>query len=297
MTSRGLSKIKIFLEMIKFEHTIFALPFAYLGAFLANLSIEGEGFPSGIKLFWITIAMVGARTAAMSLNRLIDRHIDAKNPRTVERALPKGLLSVFEVWVYIVLSFALLFYAAVQLNPLCVKLMPIAVFSLVIYSYMKRISWLCHIVLGISLGLAPLGAWVGITGTISLPVIFLALGVTFWSAGFDVIYACQDIDFDVKEGLNSIPSHFGIENSLIISSIFHIIAPVFLLLVAFTMNLGWFYLIGVVVAIVILYYEHTLVRPNDLSKLDAAFFNMNGILSVIVFIFTLADILVPSNIL
>jgi 4-hydroxybenzoate polyprenyltransferase len=290
------NKLRVFGEMIKFEHTIFALPFAYLGAFMAQVYTDGGRIPSGIKLLWITLAMVGARTAAMSLNRLIDRHIDALNPRTKDRAIPKGLLSVFEVWVYIILSFGLLGFAAWQLNPLSLKLMPIAVFFLVLYSYMKRISWLCHIVLGISLGLAPIGAWVGVRGTLDLPPILLGIAVTFWSAGFDVYYSCQDVDFDVKAGLHSIPSHFGVKSSLLIAGLFHLITSIFLVAVAFTMALGWFYLLGVLVAIAILLYEHSLVKPGDLSKLNAAFFNMNGILSVIMFIFTLADILMPSQI-
>lgn len=297
MTSGVTNKIKIFLEMIKFEHTIFALPFAYIGAFLGNIYLGNQGLPSFNKLLWITLAMVGARTAAMSLNRLIDRHIDARNPRTEERALPKGLLSVAEVWIYIILSFGLLILSAIQLNPLCVKLMPIAVFFLVIYSYMKRISWLCHIVLGISLGLAPIGAWVGVTGAFAWPMIFLGLAVTLWVAGFDIIYACQDIEFDVKEGLNSIPSRFGINKSLLISTVFHIIAALLFLSVGVSMHLGWIYLIGVALAAALLYNEHRLVKPEDLSKIGVAFMNMNGTLSVVMFVFTLADILLPSKIL
>ncbi|MHB8171385.1 MAG: UbiA-like polyprenyltransferase [Thermincolia bacterium] len=290
----GLTRIKIFAEMIKFEHTIFALPFAYLGAFLAV-----GGFPSLAQFIWITLAMVGARTAAMSLNRLIDRHIDARNPRTDIRAIPKGLISVRHVWVYTILSFLLLYVAASQLNPLCVKLMPIAVVFLVAYSYMKRITWLCHLVLGISIGLAPVGAWVAVTGTLNLTndlaAILLGLAVALWVAGFDVIYACQDFEFDRKEGLHSIPAHFGLTRALLIARIFHAFVPILFFLVAVVLKLGFFYLAGVVVSSVILYYEHSMVKPDDLSKLNVAFFNMNGILSVIMFVFTLAEVFYPTS--
>lgn len=289
--ANGLNKVKVFAEMIKFEHTIFALPFAYLGAFLAQ-----GGIPGAYHLFWITMAMVGARTAAMSLNRLIDRHIDARNPRTAGRALPKGLLSVAEVWGYVVVAFALLLFAAWKLNPLCVKLMPIAVFFLVIYSYIKRISWICHLVLGISLGLAPAGSWVAITGSFDLPAVILGLAVTFWVAGFDVIYACQDFDFDRRSGLHSIPARFGLAKALMISRGMHVLAPLLLFGVAIILKLGWLYILGVVIAAGILYYEHKLVKPDDLSRLDAAFFNMNGILSVIMFVFTLLDTLFPTRV-
>ncbi|MFZ3371968.1 MAG: UbiA-like polyprenyltransferase, partial [Desulfitobacteriaceae bacterium] len=183
-----MSKLKIFFEMIKFEHTIFALPFAYLGAFLAARHTHG-GFPTAMQLFWITLAMIGARTAAMSLNRVIDRHIDARNPRTAMRALPIGLLGTAEVYGYVVLSFGLLGFAAYKLNLLALELMPIAVFFLVLYSYTKRFTWTCHIVLGIALGLAPVGAWLGITGHWALPPVLLGLGVMTWTAGFDVVYA------------------------------------------------------------------------------------------------------------
>jgi len=280
------NKFKTFLEMIKFEHTIFALPFAYLGAFLAS-----GGFPSGYDLFWVTLAMVGARTAAMSLNRLIDRHIDALNPRTAGRALPKGTLSIAEVWLYTIISFVLLFIAAAQLNPLCVKLMPIAVFVLVIYSYTKRWTWACHLVLGAALGLAPLGSWVAVTGSIDLPGVMLGLAVAFWVAGFDIIYACQDFEFDKAAGIHSIPAQFGIKKSLIISALFHLISPILLAAIGFYLGLGIFYLIGVLIATGLLIHEHRLVKPNDLSKIGVAFMNMNGYLSMVMFLFTLLDVI------
>ncbi len=278
--------IRIFLEMIKFEHTIFALPFAYLGAFIA-----ANGSPSLAQLFWITIAMVSARTAAMALNRLIDRHIDKENPRTANRALPQGLISANKVVIAIVLSFATLYLAASMLNPLCVKLMPIAVFFLVIYSYMKRISWLCHIVLGIAIGLAPLGSWVAVTGSIGTTGVILMLAVASWIAGFDIIYALQDRDYDLKKGLHSIPVRFGIAGSLIIAKVFHVIASIMLIWVGISQGLGYVYYAGVIGAMGLLVYEHSLVSPKDLSKIDVAFFNVNGYLSVVVFVFTIIDLL------
>ncbi|PKM81766.1 MAG: 4-hydroxybenzoate octaprenyltransferase [Firmicutes bacterium HGW-Firmicutes-14] len=288
----ALARIRIFAEMIKFEHTVFALPFAYLGAFLAK-----HGVPSGRQILWITLAMVGARTAAMALNRLIDRHIDARNPRTAARAIPKGLLSEAEVLFYIAASWALLLVAAWQLNPLnlaiplTVKLMPIAVIVLTVYSYTKRFTWMCHFVLGLSLGLAPVGSWVGITGKLEFPSILIGLTVLTWVAGFDVIYACQDYDFDRREGIYSIPAVFGIKTALVSSALLHVITFIFLVWIGIITGLGYFYWLGVIAAAGILIYEHSLVTPTDLSRLDAAFFSMNGILSVMLFIFTFADIL------
>ncbi len=287
-----LERIRQFGEMIKFEHTVFALPFAYLGAFLANCDL-----PSGSQLLWITLAMVGARTAAMALNRLIDRHIDARNPRTASRALPKGLLSVTEVWFYVAAAWALLLVSAWQLNPLnqalplTVRLMPIAVVVLTLYSYTKRFTWLCHFVLGLSLGLAPVGSWVGVTGRIEFPAVLLGLAVLTWVAGFDIIYACQDYDFDRQEGIYSIPAVFGIKNALLVSALLHVFTVFFLGWAGMILAMGYFYWLGVLVAVAILIYEHSLVTPTDLSKLDAAFFNMNGILSVLMFGFTFADLL------
>lgn len=286
-----MNKIKIFLEMIKFEHTVFALPFAYLGAFLAARYLHG-GFPTVLQLVWITLAMIGARTAAMSLNRLIDRHIDARNPRTTQRAIPAGLLGASEVYVYVLLSFALLAFAAYQLNLLALKLMPIAVFVLVIYSYMKRITWACHFVLGIALGLAPVGAWIGITGAWALPPVLLGLGVTVWVAGFDVVYACQDVEFDRREGLYSIPAVFGLTRGLEISAFVHVLAPLSFIAVGVLLQLGFLYFLGVGIAIILLYRQHRLVSASDLSKVGVAFFNLNGYLSVMLFVFSLLDLII-----
>lgn len=286
------NKIKIFLEMIRFEHTIFALPFAYVGALMAEKRI-----PEAHDIIWITLAMVGARTAAMSLNRIIDRHIDAKNPRTAGRALPKGLISVIEVWIYVVISLALLLYSARQLSPLAFQLFPLATLVLLVYSYTKRFTWVCHLFLGATLGLAPLGSWIAITGRFDLAPVLLALGVLFWVAGFDIIYACDDYEFDRREKIYSIPARFGIKKALYISMAFHIAAPVLILAAGLLLNLGLLYFAGVLAAVIILFYQHTLVRPDDLSRAGIAFFNLNGILSVLVFAFTFLDVLYPIQIL
>jgi 4-hydroxybenzoate polyprenyltransferase len=227
----------------------------------------------------------------MSLNRLIDRTIDKKNPRTAGRAIPAGLLSIGEVVVYIVLSFALLLWATSHLSRLAMELLPVAVFFLVFYSYTKRFTWACHIVLGITLGLAPLGGWVAITGSITWASLVFFATIVFWSAGFDIIYACQDFEVDREEGLHSIPSRFGIAKALWIARVFHILTAVGLVGLFFMTHLSWMYLIGLVIAYGVLFYEHRLVSPRDLSKLNTAFFTMNGILSCVVFVFTFFDVL------
>lgn len=287
----ALRKLKIILEMIKFEHSIFALPFAFMGAVLGSIVVEGT-WPTWMEIFWVTVAMVGARSAAMSLNRLIDRFIDAKNPRTVTRAIPAGLISVIEVLVFIVVSFLVLFIAAFQLNDLAVKLLPLAVFVLVLYSYTKRFTWLCHFVLGIAIGFGPLGGWVATTGQVDITGLLLFASVMFWTAGFDIIYACQDADFDRKEGLYSMPSRFGVANALLVARICHVLTFIGLVSLYSMADLSFWFLIGVLISGAILIYEHSLVKPTDLSKVDVAFFNMNGILSVIMFVFTMIDLVI-----
>jgi 4-hydroxybenzoate polyprenyltransferase len=288
-----LSKFKVFMEMIKFEHTIFALPFAFLGTFLGARYLHPQGWPTWSQFFWVTMAMVGARTAAMALNRLIDRHIDAKNPRTAVRAIPKGLLKTGEVYLYILLSFALLAVSAYQLNMLCLELMPIAVFFLTLYSYTKRFTWACHLILGIADGLAPLGGWIAITGSFDYQGVLLGLLVGTWIAGFDIIYSCQDSDFDKSLGLHSIPARFGVAKALQISVWLHVMTAMLFVAVGLALNLGLLYYLGVLVALVILYKQHDMVAPDDLTKLNFAFFNMNGYLSLIVFAFTLLELVFP----
>ncbi|NTW04517.1 MAG: UbiA family prenyltransferase [Peptococcaceae bacterium] len=278
-------KIKIFLEMIKVEHTLFALPFAYTGALLVNNRI-----PSGEKLFWITLAMVGARTAAMGLNRIIDLKIDSINPRTAGRALPAKLLSVSEVLLYVIIALAVLFVSAYQLSPLAFKLFPVAVVLLVFYSYSKRFTWLCHLVLGVTLGLAPLGAWIAIADNIALTPLLLAFGVMFWVAGFDIVYSCNDYDFDCAEKIFSIPAKFGINNSLKLSAIFHFMALSIFILVGISNNMGIYYNSGVFVAGLLLLIQYFIVKPGDLSKTDMAFFKLNAGLSIVFFVFTLLDV-------
>lgn len=286
-----LNKIKVFLEMIKFEHTLFALPFAYMGALLGSVVVFGH-LPTWGQIGWVTLAMVGARTAAMSLNRVIDKAIDARNPRTKDRAIPAGLLSSREATLFVIVSFALLFIAASQLSLLALELLPIAVFFLVFYSYTKRFTWTCHIILGLTIALAPLGGWVAVTGTIGWTSIVFYVSVAFWTAGFDVIYACQDIEFDRKEGLYSIPGRFGVARALQIARLFHIFTAAGLTSLFFLTDLSWLYFAGLVISYAILFYEHRLITPTNLSKLNTAFFTMNGILSVVVFSFTLFDLVV-----
>lgn len=283
-------RLKIFLEMIKFEHSVFALPFGYAGAFLTEKKI-----PSAHELVWLTLAMVGARTAAMTLNRIIDRHIDAKNPRTAGRALPMGVLSLTEVWVYAFLSLALLTFSVYHLSPLAFRLFPLAVILLAVYSYTKRFTWFCHLVLGAVLGMAPLGSWVAIANRFDVAPLLLALGVLFWVAGFDIIYACGDYEFDRKEGIYSIPARFGIRKALIISEDFHILSPLFFLAAGLILGLGIFYLVGLVIAVFILFYQHSLISPHDLSRAGIAFFNLNGTLSVVMFAFIFLDIMFPLH--
>ncbi len=285
-----LNKIKNLLEMIKFSHTIFAFPFALMGVVLAALA---SGKAPGIgQVFWICLAMVGARTAAMGLNRLIDARIDAGNPRTANRHIPAGKVSILEAILFILVTLVIFFFAAWMLNPLCLKLAPIVVGFFVLYSYCKRFTHFAHIVLGICLAAAPIGAWVALRGDLGWSVISLGIAVLFWVSGFDIFYALQDYDYDVEHGLHSVPSKLGKEKSFRLVRIFHGLMLLFLLLVLPGSGLGWIYFAGVVVVAALLVYEHLLVKPDDLSKLDAAFFNMNGYISVTIFVFTLVDALV-----
>lgn len=280
-----LHKFTVFMEMIKFSHTLFALPFALSGALLAIRSL-----PSGRQLLFIVLAMVGARTAAMAMNRLIDAEIDAENPRTANRAIPAGLLSKGSVLLAIILSVMLLLWSAAMLNPLCLKLSPIALFFLVLYSYCKRFTALAHVVLGICLAAAPIGAWVALRGTIELPAIVLGLLVLFWVAGFDILYALQDLEYDRSAGLHSIPVALGVDGSLWLARLFHLLTLALLVWLIVLLGLGpWFWLGSAVMAAMLL-YEHWLLRGGDLTRLDAAFFTMNGYISLTFLIATAADV-------
>lgn len=289
-----LKKTVLFMQMIKIEHTVFALPFAFLGALLGSMELNHH-FPSLAEIGWVLLAMVGARSAAMGLNRLIDRTIDKKNPRTANRAIPAGLLGLGEVLCFIIVSFLLLFWASSNLNILTMKALPIAVVMLVIYSYTKRFTWLCHLVLGLTIALAPLGGWIAVTGEINLTAMVLFLTISFWVAGFDIVYACQDAEFDVNEKLHSIPSRFGIARALVIARSFHIVTAVGFLCLFIMTNLNIWYLVGLVISYVILFYQHMILSPNDMSRLQTSFFLMNGILSIVVFTFTFIDLVVLRN--
>ncbi|MGH9783944.1 MAG: UbiA-like polyprenyltransferase [Terriglobia bacterium] len=278
------------LEMIKIEHSVFALPFALIGALLA-----ARGWPTGWQISWIVVAMVGARSAAMSFNRLIDRDLDARNPRTAQRALPAGLLGAPFVTGFALLSSAVLVIAAYQLNPLAFRLSPVALAVLFLYSYTKRFTVLSHLVLGFCLGMAPAAAWIAIRGTLSPSILLLTAAVTLWTAGFDILYACQDVDFDRRSGLHSIPQRWGIARALQVSAAMHGLMVVLLVWLARTEQLGWISVAGVAVVAGLLIYEHRLVKPFDLSRLDAAFFNINGWIGILLLLFWGLDIVVRSG--
>jgi 4-hydroxybenzoate polyprenyltransferase len=277
-------KILLYLRMIKFPHSVFALPFAFTGAVMA-----AGGIPPPGKIFWITLAMVGARSGAMGLNRIIDREIDQANPRTRDRELPRGVIMVSEAVLFTIVSFAVLVLAAYMLNPLCLKLSPVAIAVLFLYSYTKRFTWATHFVLGLSLSGAPFGAWIAIRGTFDAEILPITVAVIFWLAGFDTLYALQDIEFDKSYGLYSIPKRFGIRKSLLLARTFHLMSFLLLLLSGLLFKLGIVYWVGMTVVAGMFIYEHSLVREDDLSRLDIAFFNMNGYISITVFAFTLLD--------
>ncbi len=276
--------------MIKFEHSVFALPFALTGALLAvrdaGLGVR-QVWP---KLVWIVIAMVGARSAAMAFNRLVDADIDARNPRTRMRHLPAGLLSPAFGWGFLAVSTLLFLLAARALNPLCFHLAPVALAIVFFYSFTKRFTSLSHLVLGFALGIAPAAAWIAIRGSLDPRILWLTAAVTFWTAGFDVIYSCQDYEFDVDEGLFSIPRRLGIAGALRFAQLLHILMIACLLILVYTLHLGILSLAGVAAIAILLVYEHSLVKPHDLSRVNAAFFTMNGYVSVLFFLFWAADL-------
>lgn len=278
--------LRVTLEMIKWEHSVFALPFALCGAMLA-----AGGFPTAHQLIWIIVAMVAARSAAMAFNRLADAAIDASNPRTRTRALPAGQLTPLFVTTFIVVSSAVFIVAASQLNRLSLWLSPVALAVLLLYSYTKRFTRWSHLVLGFALGIAPAAAWIAVRGSLDLRILLLTAAVTFWVAGFDVLYACQDFDFDRRTGLHSIPRHLGIHRALWVARGFHLVMLVLLVALLWSFGLGKFAILGVAIVAALLAYEHSLVSSNDLSKLNAAFFTMNGVISVLFFLFVAGDLL------
>jgi len=278
--------LRVTLEMIKWEHSIFALPFALCGAMLA-----AGGFPTAHQLTWIIVAMVAARSAAMAFNRLADAAIDASNPRTRTRALPAGQLTPSFVTTFVVVSSAVFIVAASQLNRLSLWLSPVALAVLLLYSYTKRFTRWSHLVLGFALGIAPAAAWIAVRGSLDLRILLLTAAVTFWVAGFDVLYACQDFDFDRQTGLHSIPRHLGVHRALWVARGFHLIMLALLVALLWSFGLGKFAILGVAIVAALLAYEHSLVSSDDLSKLNAAFFTMNGVISVLFFLFVAGDLL------
>ncbi len=279
-----LKKLKSYGELVMFSHTLFSLPFALIAMIWA-----AEGLPSAATIFWILIALMGARNGANALNRIVDKDIDKKNLRTANRHLPKGIVKDYEAFGIVLLCFTVFIFAAYKLNTLCFILSPVALFLFVLYSYTKRFTWMCHLVLGITCGGAPVGAWLAVTGKFALVPIVLGAVVTLWIAGFDIIYATQDIEFDRKTGLFSIPARFGLKGALYISSLFHFIMILLLISLYFIMHLGWIYLLGVVISSILITIEHYIVSPSNEKKMKIASYNINQIVSVLILIFTMLD--------
>jgi 4-hydroxybenzoate polyprenyltransferase len=277
-------RIKTVLEMIKFEHSVFALPFALTGALLAARATQ-HGWPTLRQILWIVIAMIAARSGAMTMNRIADLRYDRENPRTKQRALATGVLSLQFAWLFTMVAVALFFVAAWQLNPLALRLAPLAIAILFFYSFTKRFTNWSHLFLGFALGISPAAAWIAITGGLDLRMLILCAAVTLWVGGFDVLYACQDVDYDQQAGLFSIPKKFGIARALTIARWMHLGVIALLVWLAFSFGLPWPAWAGIAVVASLLAYEHSLVKADDLSKLDAAFFTMNGYISMLFLLF------------
>ena len=280
-------KIAILLEMIKFEHTVFAMPFALMGAFLAK-----RGVPDAATFGWIVLAMVGARTCAMGFNRIVDREIDRRNPRTAGRALPAATVQLWEAWFMVVLAGILFFYACYNLNRLTLILSPFALSLTLFYSLTKRFTWLCHVVLGLALAFSPLGGWVAVSGTLVDFPFVLSAGVLFWVAGFDTVYACLDADFDSDAGLFSLPSRFGRKNAFKTSVAFHVIAFILFVITGMVSGLNYLYYIGIIFTGTTLFYQHIVVNPKDLARIQLSFFTMNGLISLTLFVATWLSLVV-----
>ncbi|MCZ6614687.1 MAG: putative 4-hydroxybenzoate polyprenyltransferase [Chloroflexi bacterium] len=285
--SAPIAKFRLLLAAIRFEHSVFALPFAYLGMVLAS-----DGLPTWWQFVWITIAMVAARTLAMSANRLIDVEHDTLNPRTAARALPTGLLKRGEMLAMALVSLALFLAAAAMLNTLALALAPVAAVVVVGYSYVKRFSWLTHFALGAADAIAPAGGWIAVSGTLPWEAVLLSFGVAMWIGGFDIFYACQDIDFDKKHGVHSIPKRFGTVGGFWVARGMHLLTSMALLGVGLLLGLTWPYYVGWAIASALLVYEHWIISPRDLSRLNAAFFSVNGYIAVIVFGFAFLSLYV-----
>ncbi len=281
-----LKRMRILLDSIKFEHSIFALPFAFAGAVLG-----AHGFPSPMQCFWILVAMIGARNSAMAFNRLVDESYDARNPRTWDRALPQGLIRRRFLKGFIVVSSGVFIFSAFMLNHLAFILSPLALAWVLFYSYTKRFTFLSHLILGFSYTIAPVGAYLAVTGEIHRLPLLLGSGAMFWVAGFDILYACLDFDFDRRAGLHSIPRHLGIGNALRVSILFHLAALLFFVLTGFSGGMGLIYFGGVALVFSLLFVEHAVLSPKDLSRINFSFFTLNGMISVVFFLATFLDIL------
>ncbi len=279
-------KIRILLEMIKFEHTIFALPFAFTGAFLA-----ARGTPPWSKNLLILGAMIGARTAAMTFNRIVDLPFDKENPRTKTRPLVTGEVRKKDAWTLFLVAVLVFFGCAKALNPLTFKLSPLALFVILAYSYTKRFTWLCHVFLGLAIGLAPLAGWIAVKPTFDLVPALLSTGVLFWVAGFDILYACLDEEFDRQKGLYSIPAKFGRRKAFAISAVFHTLAFLLFTLVGYLSQLSWVYYAGLLVTLILFIAQRLVISPHDLSRLDLSFFTFNGAISVVLFLATVGALL------
>jgi 4-hydroxybenzoate polyprenyltransferase len=288
---RFLDKLRLTLEMIKFEHSVFALPFALTAALLAIREQRTGAAEIAWKLVWIVVAMAGARSAAMTFNRIVDQAIDGSNPRTRSRALPQGVLSLRFAWGFLIAAVALFLVAAGMLNRMCLQLAPLALAVVMLYSYTKRFTAWCHVVLGFALGIAPPAAWIAVTGSLDARILWLTAAVTLWTAGFDIIYACQDYEFDGKAGLFSVPRRLGIGGALWMSRVFHVAMVGCLIALGQSFTLGWLAWVGVGAVAALLVYEQSLVKANDLSRVNAAFFTVNGYVSVLFFLFWAAEIL------
>lgn len=281
-----LSKLAAHVNNMALHHSIFALPFAYMGAFLA-----ANGVPAWSDLIWITVAMIGARSAAMALNNFIDLKYDKLHPRFTNRPMVTGEVKPWEAIVLIIFSLAVFITATLHLTPICVKLIPLAVFPFVIYPYMKRYTWCCHLVLGWALSVAPIGGWVAIRGDLNLAIILLGLAVGIWIAGFDVIYGCQDVEFDKKHKLNSMAVRFTVPGALKIARFMHGISMLCFICVGLLLALSPIYYIGVAVAVFVLYYQHKIVSPMDLTRVTQVYFMRNGLVGISVFLFTFASLM------
>ncbi len=281
-----LQKIKTYGNLVMFSHTIFSLPFA-----LISMLIAADGMPHFSVFFWIAVAFLGARTGANAINRLVDKDIDAKNPRTANRHMPRGIVKNYEVVIITTVSFLFLAVASYMLNPLCFMLLPVAIFLFLLYSYTKRFTWACHIVLGVISGGAPVGAWIAVTGSFAWTPFILGAANALWVSGFDIIYGSQDVDFDREEGLYSIPAVFGVKNALLISRLFHSTTVIILVCIYFIANMSWLYLTGVGAVAWLLYKEHTMVSPTNLTNVNIASYNINQLVSIVFLIFSSADIL------